>query len=108
MTVAVSRIRLPPKRSPSHPDAGMNRARLTRYATEMPSTAVGAAEKSRPMVGRATFTMVISRALMNTAAVKTTATVVFSLTRARTVLPSLPRNSMRIPIVRILIVYSGW
>jgi hypothetical protein len=44
------------------------------------------------MVGRATFTMVVSRALMNTAAVKTTATVVFSLTRARTVLPSLVRT----------------
>jgi hypothetical protein len=31
--------------------------------------------------------MVVSRALMNTAAVKTTPTVVFSLMRARTLLP---------------------
>ncbi len=29
-TMAVSSTRLPPKRSPSHPDAGMNTARLTR------------------------------------------------------------------------------
>ena len=29
-TMAVRRTRLPPKRSPSHPDAGMKTARLTR------------------------------------------------------------------------------
>ena len=29
-TMAIRRTRLPPKRSPIHPDAGMNTARLTR------------------------------------------------------------------------------
>jgi hypothetical protein len=41
MTSAVISTRLPPKRSPSQPDAGMNTARLTKNAIETPSTAVG-------------------------------------------------------------------
>ncbi len=40
-TIAVSSTRLPPNRSPSHADAGMNTARLTRNAIEIESIAVG-------------------------------------------------------------------
>jgi len=78
--IAVSSTRLPPNRSPSQPDAGMNTARLTRKAMETLSTAVGLTEKSRPMVGRATLTMVVSMMDMNMAATKTTLTATFSLT----------------------------
>src|SRR5580704_5169377 len=61
----------------------------------MAPTAVGAAFRSRPMVGRATFTMVVSRALMKIVAVKTTATAAFSLTWTRTALPQprIPQDS---------------
>src|SRR6201992_693792 len=64
----------------------------------MPSTAVGATEKSRPMVGRRTFTIVVSSALMKIAAVKTTLTAAFSLIRARMWCSDLQRR----PIVRTL------
>ncbi len=80
--IAVSSTRLPPKRSPSQPEAGMNTARLTRNAMEMLSTAVGLTENSRPMVGRATLTIVTSMMLMNIAATKTTLTATFWLIRA--------------------------
>ncbi len=40
-TMALISTRLPPKRSPSQPEAGMKTARLTRYAMTTPSTAVG-------------------------------------------------------------------
>ena len=40
-TIAASRTRLPPKRSPSQPEAGMNTARLTRKAIETLLTEVG-------------------------------------------------------------------
>ena len=83
-TMAVSRTRLPPKRSPSQPDAGMNTARLTRKAIEMLSTAVALTSKSRPMVGSATLTIVTSMIDMNMAATKTTLTATFWLMRAAT------------------------
>ncbi len=86
IAIAVSSTRLPPNRSPSQPDAGMNTARLTRNAMEMLSTAVGLTEKSRPMVGRATFTIVTSMMLMNMAATKTMLTAAFWLNRACTAL----------------------
>ena len=47
----------------------------------MPSTAVGAMWKSRPMVGRATLTMVMSMMFMNMADTKTTLTAIFGLIR---------------------------
>ncbi len=62
----------------------MNTARLTRKAIEMLSTAVGLTAKSRPMVGRATLTMVTSMIDMNMAATKTTLTATFWLMRACT------------------------
>ena len=83
-TMAASSTRLPPKRSPSQPDAGMNTARLTRNAIEIVSTAVADTLKSRPMVGSATLTMVTSMMLMNMAATKTTLTATFWLMRAST------------------------
>src|SRR6201996_5355369 len=86
--IAVSRTRLPPYRSPSHPEAGMLMARLTRKAMAMPSTAVALTPKSRPMVGRATLTIVASRMLMNMAATKTVPTATFWLIRAPTGFPS--------------------
>jgi hypothetical protein len=76
--MAVSSTRLPPNRSPSQPDAGINTARLTRKAIETLSTDVGLTEKSRPMVGSATFTIVVSMMLMNMAATKTTLTATSS------------------------------
>ncbi|MGD0605636.1 MAG: hypothetical protein ABSA53_18810 [Streptosporangiaceae bacterium] len=76
-TMAASRTRLPPNRSPSQPDAGMNTARLTRKAIEMLSTEVALTLKSRPMVGSATLTIVVSRMDMNIAATKTTPTATF-------------------------------
>ena len=76
-TIAVSRTFLAPKRSPSHPDAGMNTAKLTKNAIETPSTAVAGTWKSRPMVGSATFTIVASRMLMNMADTNTTPTTIF-------------------------------
>ena len=82
--IAMSSTRLPPNRSPSQPDAGMNTARLTRKPMEMLSTAVGVTEKSRPMVGRATLTIVTSMIDMNMAATNTTLTATFWLIRART------------------------
>jgi hypothetical protein len=83
--IAVSRTRLPPYRSPSQPDAGMLIARLTRKAMAMPSTAVALTLKSRPMVGRATLTIVASRMLMNIAPTKTVPTATFWLIRGLTV-----------------------
>ena len=83
-TIAASITRLPPNRSPSQPDAGMNTARLTRNAIEMLSIAVGVTAKSRPMVGKATLTIVTSMIDMNMAATKTTLTATFWLIRACT------------------------
>jgi hypothetical protein len=77
ITMAPSRTRFPPSRSPSHPEAGMNTARLTRKEMETALTAVGATWKVRPMVGRATFTMVVSMIDMNMAATKTVPTAIF-------------------------------
>jgi hypothetical protein len=68
IATAVSRVRLPPNRSPSHPDAGTKTARLTRYEIDTASTAVGLTENARPMVGRATLTMVVSIVLRKMAA----------------------------------------
>ena len=82
--MAASSTRLPPSRSPSQPEAGMNTARLTRKAIEMESTAVALTPKSRPMVGRATLTIVASIMLMNMAATNTTPTATFWLMRALT------------------------
>ncbi len=45
----------------------------------MPSTAVGAMWKLRPIVGRATFTIVMSMMFMNMAETKTTPTAIFWL-----------------------------
>ena len=72
-TMADISTRFPPKRSPNQPEAGMNTARLTRYAMTIPSTAVGAMWKSRPIVGKATFTIVMSMMFMNMAETKTDA-----------------------------------
>ena len=83
-TMAASSTRLPPKRSPSQPDAGMNTARLTRNEIEMASTAVADTLNSRPMVGSATLTIVTSMMLMNMAATNTTPTATFWLMRAPT------------------------
>ena len=90
-TIAASSTRLPPRRSPSQPEAGMNTARLTRNPIEMLSTAVGLTPKSRPMVGSATLTIVTSMIDMNMAATKTTLTATFWLIRACTAFPSLVR-----------------
>ena len=90
--MAVSMTRLPPKRSPSQPEAGMKTARLTRKAIETLSTAVALTPKSRPIVGRATLTIVTSMMLMNIAATKTVPTATFWLMRAATV------SSLRDPV----------
>ena len=84
ITIADNSTRLPPNLSPSQPDAGMNTARLTRNEIEMLSTASGLTPKSRPIVGRATFTIVTSMIDMNIAATKTTLTATFWLMRACT------------------------
>ena len=76
-TMAEISTRFPPKRSPSQPEAGMKTARLTRYAITIPSTAVGGMWKSRPMVGSATLTIVMSMMFMNMAETKTTPTAIF-------------------------------
>ena len=90
--IAASMTRLPPYRSPSQPDAGIVTARLTRKAIEMPSTAVALTPKSRPMVGRATLTIVASRMVMNIAATKTAPTATFWLIRGATA--SFPRGKV--------------
>ena len=92
--MAVSSTRLPPKRSPSQPEAGIATARATRKAIEMLSTAVGLTPKSRPMVGRATLTIVASMMVMNIAATNTVPTATFWLMRAATAFLS-PRLSLR-------------
>ena len=92
-TIAVSRIRLPPNRSPSQPDAGMNTARLTRKAIEMLSTAVGLTPNSRPIVGSATLTIVTSMIDMNMAATKTTLTATFWLIRPCTTFLFVDRSA---------------
>ena len=66
-----------PKRSPSHPAAGMKTARLTRNPTTTESREAVRSWNSRPMLGRATFTMVMSMMVMNMAATKTTLTAIF-------------------------------
>jgi hypothetical protein len=71
--IAASSTRLPPYLSPSHPDAGMVIARLTRKAIEMPSTAVALTPKSRPMVGSATLTIVTSIMSMSAPTIRTIA-----------------------------------
>ena len=55
----------------------MKTARLTRYAITTPSTAVGSMWKSRPMVGRATLTIVMSMMFMNMADTNTAPTAIF-------------------------------
>ena len=65
---AVSSVRLPPKRSPSQPEAGTNTARLTRYEIETLSTDAVGTRNARPIVGSATFTMVVSMVLRKIAA----------------------------------------
>ena len=85
MTMAVSRIRLVPKRSPSQPDAGMVTARLTRKATTTASTPAGRTWNCRPSVGRATFTMVMSMMAMNIADTKTTLTLILGFKRRRAI-----------------------
>ena len=55
----------------------MNTARLTRYAIATVSTASGRTWNSLPMVGRATFTIVMSMMFMNMAATNTTLTAIF-------------------------------
>ena len=50
----------------------------------MPSTAVGAMWKSRPIVGRATFTIVMSMMFMNIADTNTVPTTIFWLRRGMT------------------------
>ena len=92
--MAVSRTRFPPYLSPSQPDAGMLMARLTRKAMAMPSTAVALTPKSRPMVGRATLTIVASRMLMNMAATKTVPTAAFWLIREFT-MDTRPRGQRK-------------
>jgi hypothetical protein len=66
--MAKSSTRRSPKRSPSHPETGMNTARLTRNPMATVSTASGATANWRPSVGRATLTMVASMIVMNMAA----------------------------------------
>ncbi len=83
-TMAASSTRLPPNRSPSQPEAGMNTARLTRKEIEIASTAVALTPNSRPMVGSATLTIVTSMMDMNMAATKTTPTATFWLMRVLT------------------------
>ena len=98
-TIAVSSTRLPPNRSPSQPEAGMNTARLTRNPIAMLSTAVGLTWKSRPIVGSATLTIVASMIDMNRAATKTTPTATFWLIRDSTA-PSIgdaPRPRLQSP-----------
>src|SRR4051794_29713961 len=80
---AVSRTRLPPYRSPSHPDAGMKTAKLTRYEIEIVPTDVDGIENARPMAGSVTLTMVVSIVLRKIAATYTTLTAVFWLTAVR-------------------------
>ena len=62
----------------------MNTARLTRNEIETLSTAVGLTPNSRPIVGRAVFTIVTSMIDMNIAATKTVPTTTFWLMRACT------------------------
>ena len=52
--IAVRNVRLVPNRSPTHPDAGIQTARLTRYPTMTPSVAAGLTSKLRAIAGRAT------------------------------------------------------
>ena len=99
-TIAVSITRLPPNRSPSQPDAGMNTARLTRKPIEMLSIAVGLTAKSRPIVGSATLTIVTSMIDMNMAATKTTLTATFWLMRACT-------KFLFLPFSRSLVLAAG-
>ncbi len=90
------RTRLPPNRSPSQPDAGMNTARLTRNEIATLSTAVGLTPNSRPIVGRAVFTIVTSMIDMNIAATKTVPTTTFWLgldSVKLTLTPSLLSNT---------------
>ena len=75
---------MPPNRSPSQPDAGMNTARLTRNEIDTASTPAGLTPRSWPMVGSATLTMVTSMMLMNIAATNTTLTATFWVMRTRT------------------------
>ena len=71
----------------------MKTARLTRYAMTTPSTAVGAIWKSRPIVGSATLTIVMSMMFMNIADTKTAPTTIFWLSRcAATAVPLLLRR----------------
>ena len=55
-TSAARNTRLVPNRPPSQPDAGMSTARLTRNAVTTPSTRSSGTDRSREMVGSATFT----------------------------------------------------
>ncbi len=66
--IAPSSTFFPPKRSPSQPEVGMKTARLTRKAMTTVSTASERTWNSRPRVGSATLTIVVSMIAMNMAA----------------------------------------
>ena len=79
MAMAVSRTRFMPNRSPSQPAAGMKTARLTRKPIATESRLAVRSWNCRPILGRATLTMVMSMMLMNMAETKTTLTAIFWL-----------------------------
>ena len=83
MAMANSSTRFEPEPVAQPAEAGMKTARLTRYPIATASSESGRTWNWRPMVGRATLTMVMSMMFMNMAATKTTLTLIFGLMRIR-------------------------
>ena len=68
-------MRLVPNRSPIQPDAGIHTASDRRYPRTIHSMSATDTPNSRPRVGSATFTLVVSRMSMNVPATNTIATI---------------------------------
>ena len=64
---AIRIVRRPPSLSPTHPEVGINTAKLTKNAIATVSTASGRVWNFRPNVGSATLKIVVSMMLMNIA-----------------------------------------
>ena len=75
MPSAKRKTRLAPMRSPTHPDAGIQTARLRRYPVTTHSRPVSVEPNFLPIVGNATLTMVTSSTSMNTPTTNVTATI---------------------------------
>src|SRR5882672_578606 len=107
-TSARAKVLFEPKRSLIQPEAGIQIARLIRYPVITHSRVSVLAPKSRPSVGRATFTMVTSMRSMNSPATNAIATSHLYDT-FRPPIPTLESSDLHCcnSFIRLLTVVTG-